>query len=425
MLSRVAKSFFHVQINKTFPRLLTGSVNTAKDGPLSGVRILDLSRIVAGPFCTMLLGDLGAEVIKVEAPNGEETRNFGPPFIKDESVYYMSVNRNKKGIVVDIKKPEGKHLIKELAKESDVFVENLVPGKMAKLGLGYEQLKSVAPHLIYCSVSGFGQTGPYSSRPGVDLIAASIGGFLHITGPKDGEPCSVQVPITDFITGTYAHAAIMAALLQRAKTGKGTTIECDLLSCQLSTLNFAANFVLNDGVEINRRGTLSDVLAPYQAFKTKDGYFSLACLSDERFKDVCEALSVPDLSLNPKYSKFQDRMQNREELSSYLQTIFETKTTEDWVEVFDGSPVPNGPVNSMKGVFKDPQVIHKNLVKEFKHSRVGNVKVVGPAVTFSDCVNEVRSSSPYLGEHTDEVLKEILSYSNEQIENLRKSKVVF
>ncbi|XP_071044245.1 succinate--hydroxymethylglutarate CoA-transferase-like [Parasteatoda tepidariorum] len=425
MLSRVAKSFFHVQINKTFPRLLTGSVNTAKDGPLSGVRILDLSRIVAGPFCTMLLGDLGAEVIKVEAPNGEETRNFGPPFIKDESVYYMSVNRNKKGIVVDIKKPEGKHLIKELAKESDVFVENLVPGKMAKLGLGYEQLKSVAPHLIYCSVSGFGQTGPYSSRPGVDLIAASIGGFLHITGPKDGEPCSIQVPITDIITGIYAHGAIMAALLQRAKTGKGTAIECDLLACQLSALSYIANYYLNAGMDTCRLGTLSDVLVPYEAYKTKDGYFSLACLSDERFKDVCEALNLPDLPLNPKYLKLQDRIQNREELSSHLRRIFETETTEHWVRVFDGNPVPNGPVNSMKGVFNDPQVIHKNLVKEFKHSRVGNVKVVGPAVTFSDCVNEVRSSSPYFGEHTDAVLREILSYSNEQIENLRKSKVVF
>ncbi|GIY87724.1 hypothetical protein CEXT_166321 [Caerostris extrusa] len=247
------------------------------EGPLTGIRILDLTRILAGPFCTMILGDLGAEIIKIENPDGgDETRNWGPPFINGESAYFLSVNRNKKSIAIDIKTSQGRDLIKKIAIK-------------------------IAPHLIYCSVTGFGSTGPYSTRPGFDVIAASIGGLLNITGPENGEPCKVGVAITDLSTGLYAHGAIMAALLQRIKTGNGQKIDCNLLSTQVSLLiNISLNF-LNGRKEAKRLGTAIESIVPYQAFKTKDGYIALGAASNRQFKILCEILNIQHYSTDPRF----------------------------------------------------------------------------------------------------------------------------
>ncbi|GIY20143.1 succinate--hydroxymethylglutarate CoA-transferase [Caerostris darwini] len=396
------------------------------EGPLTGIRILDLTRILAGPFCTMLLGDLGAEIIKIENPDGgDETRNWGPPFINGESAYFLSVNRNKKSIAIDIKTAQGRDLIKKIAIKSDVLVENFVPGKLSSFGLDYENLNKVAPHLIYCSITGFGSTGPYSTRPGFDVIAASIGGLLNITGPENGEPCKVGVAITDLSTGLYAHGAIMAALLQRIKTGKGQKIDCNLLSTQVSLLiNISLNF-LNGRKEAKRLGTAIESIIPYQAFKTKDGYIALGAASNRQFKILCEILNIHHYSTDPRFLTNKDRVQNRKILISELTGIFLKKSTHMWMTMLEGSGIPCGPVNDMKQVFSDPQVIHNKMVIDMIHSTAGNLRLTGPAVKYSNSINEARLPPPGFAEHTDVILSNVLSYSKDKILDLRKSKIIF
>ncbi|XP_071040274.1 succinate--hydroxymethylglutarate CoA-transferase isoform X2 [Parasteatoda tepidariorum] len=384
-----------------------------------------MSRILAGPFCTMILGDLGAEVIKIESPyGGDETRRWGPPFINGESIYFICVNRNKKSIAIDIKKPQGKELLMKLATESDVLVENFVPGKLNSLGLGYESFKSVAPHLIYCSITGFGQTGPYATRPGLDVIVASVGGLFHITGPEGGQPCKAGVAVTDLATGLYAQGAIMAALIHRMKTGNGQKIDCDLFSTQVSSLvNIGSNY-LNSGVEAKRWGTAHESIVPYQAFETRDSYITIGATSNDGFKKMCKLLTIPEFCADPRFSSNEERVKNRKTLISKLSEIFLKHPTEYWLRVFDGSGLPYGPVNNMEQVFNDPQVIHKKLVVDLEHSTAGPIKVIGPAVTFSESINKVRSPPPILGEHTDAVLSEVLSCSTQEIRHLRETKTV-
>lgn len=322
--------------------------------PLSGVRILDLTRIVAGPYCTMVLGDLGAEVIKVERPiEGDECRKWGPPYIGDtnESCYFMAVNRNKKSLCVDMKSNEGKSILFELAQKSDVLVENFVPGKMDEMGLGFTDFQKVAPHLIYCSISGFGPDGPYSNRPGYDVIAASMGGLLHITGPQDGEPCKVGVALTDIMTGLYAHGAIMAALMQRSKTGFGQKIDANLLSTQVASLiNIGSNY-LNGGVEAKRHGTSHPSIVPYEALETKDGcYITIGTGSDKQFVDLCHRFELPHIANDSQFVSNKLRVKNREVLLQVLKGKFCTKTRNEWLKLLEGASFPYGPVNSIADV---------------------------------------------------------------------------
>lgn len=393
--------------------------------PLHGVRILDLTRIVAGPFATMVLADLGAEVIKVERPGtGDESRRWGPPFLKDseDSVYSLACNRNKKSVCVDMK--NGVEIIHELAKKSDVLVENYVPGKLDKLKLGYEDMKKIAPQLIYCSVTGYGSVGPYAKRPGYDVIASSMGGLLHITGQPDGPPSKVGVAITDVATGLYAHGAILAALLQRYKTGRGQKIDVNLLSTQAATLiNVASNY-LNAGKEAKRMGTAHGSIVPYQAFKTKSGYFTIGAGSDDQFKALCKFLKIDELAENTKFITNKDRVNNREELINILSEILATKSNNDWMEVFNDAPFPVGPVNSMKEVFNDAHIKEIGLVKTLEHPIAGDVKVVGPPVVYSEARNEARTAPPTLGQHTDDVLREVLGYNDEHIKRLRQKDIV-
>ncbi|XP_074431700.1 succinyl-CoA:glutarate CoA-transferase isoform X2 [Larus michahellis] len=361
--------------------------------PLDGVKILDLTRVLAGPFATMNLGDLGAEVIKVERPGaGDDTRAWGPPFAGTESVYFLSVNRNKKSIAINMKDSKGAKLIRELAAVSDVFVENYVPGKLAEMGLGYEDVKKIAPHIVYCSITGYGQTGPMVQRGGYDSIAAAVSGLMHITGHEGGEPVRPGVAMTDLATGLYTYGAIMAGLLQRYKTGKGLHIDCNLLSSQVACLTHVAANYLNFKIEAKRWGTAHGSIVPYQAFKTKDGYIVVGAGNDQQFVTVCKILNLPEVSKDSRYKTNTLRVQNRKELIDILSMRFSEKATIEWLQLFEGSGVPYGPINNMQQVFSDPQVITNLLLKKGKKKKkrkrkkktihlqpIGRLLNVGPA----------------------------------------------
>ncbi|XP_014475292.1 PREDICTED: succinate--hydroxymethylglutarate CoA-transferase [Dinoponera quadriceps] len=393
--------------------------------PLSGTRVLDLTRIVAGPYCTMILGDLGAEILKIERPgSGDEARKWGPPFFEGtrESTYFASVNRNKKSVCIDLKR--GRDVVCELARECDVLVENYVPGKLSSMGLGYDDIAEVAPRLIYCSLTGYGSQGPYASRSGYDVIAASLGGLLHITGPKDGPPCKVGVAMTDLATGLYAHGAIMAALLQRSRTNKGQWIQCNLLSTQIASLiNIASNY-LNGGKDATRLGSEHESIVPYEAFPTRDGYMTVGAGSDLQFVDLVKRLQLPELADDEKFQDNTARVEHRTELLRILRGTFEKKTNQEWSAVLEGATFPYGAVNSIREVFDDPHVKYTHLVQEVDHPITGKMKLVGPPVTYSYATNAVRSPPPVLGQHTEEVLRNILKYSDDKIENLMAQKIV-
>lgn len=421
------------------------SSQVTKQHPLNGIRILDLTRIVAGPYCTQILGDLGADVIKVERPGvgefattknclsytkddlqflGDESRKWGPPFLPNstDSVYFLASNRNKRSVAVNLKK--GSHIISELAKQCDVLVENYVPGKLDEFGLGYSQLQPDCPRLIYTSITGYGSHGPYSDRPGYDVIAASVGGLLGITGPTDGAPCKVGVAMTDIATGLYAHGAILAALLHREKTGRGERIEVNLLSTQVASLiNVGSNW-LNAGHEAKRWGTAHESIVPYQSFKTQSGYLTVGAGSNQQFVALCDFLNAPELASDEKYRTNQDRVRNRDELIKVLTEIFETKSNQEWMKILKTAPFPVGPVNSVKEVFEDRHVQAIEIVKTVPHSVAGDVKVVGPPVEYQNIRNDVRSAPPTLGQHTDEVLKDILGYDDGKLQNLRQTGVI-
>ncbi|KAK3860815.1 hypothetical protein Pcinc_033155 [Petrolisthes cinctipes] len=401
------------------------NITPAQGGPLDGIRIIDLTRILAGPFATMVLSDLGAEVIKVERPGkGDETRSWGPPFLATESCYFLSVNRNKKSIVVDLKHPDGVSVIHDLVQQSDVLIENYVPGVLDRLGIGYNALQSRSPGLIYCTISGYGSSGPYKNRPGYDVMAASVGGLINVTGPENGEPCKVGVAMTDLATGLYAHGAIMAALLERQKTGLGQKIDCNLLSTQVSCMvNLASNY-LNGGKEAKRWGTAHESIVPYEAFPTSDGYISIGAGSNELFSTLCHALNLSELLSDERYSTNALRVKNRSSLIKTLQCSFQKKTTQEWLEILDGCPVPYAPINKLSEVFSDPQVVHNRMVEEMEHESVGRIKQVAPAVTFSALENRIRSAPPSLGQHTTQVLTDVLSYSQHKIRRLQEQGVI-
>ncbi|CAG0913580.1 unnamed protein product [Notodromas monacha] len=394
---------------------------STRSGPLDGVTIVDATRILAGPFCTMLLSDLGARVIKVEHPKGgDEVRRWGPPFVRGgESCYYLAINRNKESITVNLTSTKGQEIVRRLVSKADVFVENFMPRKLAKYSLDYDALSKLNDGLIYCSISGFGTDGPYGQRAGYDVMAASIGGLMGVTGPKDGEPCKAGVAMTDLSTGLYAHGAIMAALLHRAKTGKGQLVGANLLATQVSCMANLASSYLNAGVISERRGTAHESVVPYQSFKCRDGmWLTVGAGSDHHFKKFSSVILQPDLGTDPRFITNADRVRNRDELMQVLCEVFAEKTLDEWLSLFDGSGLPYGPVNSMDRVFADPQVVHLGMERSVEHPIAGTVKFVGPAVRYSEAVCDVRSAPPTLGQHTDSVLSS-LGYSIEEIAGFR------
>lgn len=426
MLRKTTTDLLNNKYKNVFKTSQKRLFQTQDNSTLSGIRILDLTRIVAGPYCTMILGDLGADVIKVENPKGgDEARKWGPPFVgtTHESTYFLCLNRNKRSICVDLKSQLGKQVIYDLAKESDVLVENYVPGKLDELKLGYEHLKNINPKLIYCSITGYGQTGPYRNKPGYDVIAASIGGLLHITGPKDGEPVKVGVAATDMATGLYAHGAILAALIKRSRTNIGQKIDCNLLSTQVASLiNIGSNYLIC-GKEASRWGTAHESIVPYEAFPTKDGYFTLGAGSDKQFQHLCELMEI-NIAKDTKFLTNKDRVKNRKELIGVLRNEFIKKTNKEWFDKFENASFPNGPVNNLQSTFEDKHVVDIGLVKTVEHPSAGSIKLVGPPVRYSEGGNSIRLPPPVLGEHTNEVLQQVLRYDKNKIHDLKEQNVI-
>ena len=406
---------------------------TDRQGPLDGIRILDLSRVLAGPFCTQMLADLGAEVIKVERPGvGDETRSWGPPFVKDEagadtteSAYYLCANRNKRSITVDFSQPRGVALVKRLLEGCDALVENFKVGGLAKFGLGYGQLREAFPALVYASITGFGQTGPYAHRPGYDMMAQGMGGLISITGEPDRPPSKVPVAINDVMTGMYTAVALLSALRHRDLTGEGQHVDVGLLDVQVSWLaNVASNYLI--GGEIPRRlGTAHPNSVPYQVFPASDGFIIIAANNDRQFRRFCEAAGTPELPDDPDFASNTLRVRNRDRLIPRIEAVTRTRTTAAWMEALEAAGVPCGPVNTIDQVFADPQVEARGMQIRMPHPLAGeDVRLVGSPMHFSRTPVSYRHAPPTLGQHTDEVLARMLGMSEGERGALRSGGVI-
>jgi crotonobetainyl-CoA:carnitine CoA-transferase CaiB-like acyl-CoA transferase len=399
---------------------------------LTGIRVLDLSRVLAGPWAGQNLADLGAEVIKIERPKvGDDSRAFGPPWVKDaqgrdtkDSAYFTSANRGKKSVTVNLSQPQGQALVRELAAKSDVLLENYKFGDLARYGLGYEDLQKLNPRLIYCSVTGFGQTGPYKERPGYDFMIQGMGGMMSVTGEPDGAPGGgpqrAGVPIADIITGMYASIAICAALAHRAQSGQGQHLDLALLDSQIALLAYQNTNYFATGKPPRRIGNLHPNIVPYQPFRAADGEVILACGNDNLYRKFCEAAGCPKLASDPRFETNGKRVENRVELTRLLGEIFRKRSKKDWVELLDAAGVPNGPINDIAQVFAEPQVKARGVRIEVEHPVAGRLPMVASPMRFSGTPLEHKRPPPLLGEHTDQVLKELLGKDAAEIARLRE-----
>ena len=404
--------------------------------PLEGVKVLDLTRAMPGPYCTMMLADLGADVIKIEPPGGDETRLWGPPFIGEESTYFLSVNRNKKSIVIDLRKEEGVEIIRRLAASSQVLVENYRPGTTEKLGISYPEVKKVNPSIVYCSISGFGQTGPSKEKPGYDIIAFAASGVMSITGEPGRPPVKMGVPVSDICAGMYGAYAIMTALYRQERdkalyppqgsetSPRGEYIDVSMFEGQVSWLTHQASAYFATGENPEPLGSMHPSIAPYQAFKGSDGkYFVIAVGNDVLWKKFCDAVGVPQLKDDERFVSNSSRVKNRSELVTQLANIFSRATADDWIEKTSSVGVPCGPINRLGEVFKDPQVASRKMVLECEHPTAGKIKQIGIPYHFDNFEFAVRSPPPLLGEHTGKILT-ALGFTQSEVDQLKKGQVV-
>ena len=392
-------------------------------GALEGFRVLDLSRVLAGPWCGQILADLGAEVIKVERPKrGDDTRAWGPPWMKDdegrdthEAAYYQSTNRNKLSVAIDIATPEGQEVVRALALESDVVIENYKTGSLKKYGLDYETLSKLNPKLIYCSITGFGQTGPRAEEPGYDFIIQGMGGLMSVTGEKDdlpgGGPQKLGIAFSDITTGLYSTIAIQAALLNRNITGLGQYIDMALLDVQIATLANQGMNYLASGKVPGRYGNAHANIVPYQVFKASDRDFIIACGNDTQFIQLCQAIGLPELPNDPKFTRNADRIKHREDITDLLSTHFASKTADEWVAAIHAAKVPVGVINNLEQAFEEPQVVERKMLVDMPHPQRQHLKVIGSPIKMSRTPIEYKRAPPMLGQHTDEILSRILSKS--------------
>ncbi len=390
-----------------------------RKAPLDGIRVLDLSRVLAGPWCSQNLADLGADVIKVERPGtGDDTRAWGPPYLKDEqgndtseAAYYLSANRNKRSITIDISTPEGAELVRKMAAKCDVLLENFKVGGLKKYGLDYESLKGVNPSLIYCSVTGFGQTGPMAPLPGYDFMIQGMGGLMSITGERDdrpgGGPQKAGVAVTDLFTGMYATVAILGALHERNRSGLGQHIDVALLDCHVAMLaNQALNYMTSGNIP-KRAGNAHQNVVPYQVFAASDGHLIVAVGNDSQYRAYCEVLGRPDLGVHPDYATNSQRLINRDALIAELEEIMKTRTRDEWIESLQKVGVPSGPINNLKQVFEEPQVKAREMWRTLPHPIAGTAPTTASPIRFSDTPVQYRMAPPLLGQHTDEILEEL------------------
>jgi len=404
-------------------------------GALSGIRVLDLSRVLAGPWCGQILADLGAEVIKVERPRiGDDTRGWGPPYMKTpdgensaEASYYQSANRNKLSVSINIATPEGQELVRALAATSDVLIENYKAGSLAKYGLDYESLSKINPRLVYCSITGFGQTGPRAEEPGYDFIIQGMGGLMSITGEKDGVPGAgpqkVGVAVADVMTGLYSTIAIQAALLAREKTGRGQHCDMALLDVQVAALGNQSQNYLSTGRSPGRQGNAHVNIVPYQVFRAKDMDFIIACGNDTQFVALCDAIGLPHLPVDPRFTRNADRVRNREAIVGILSEHFLTDTADNWVSKIHAVKVPVGVINDIGRALAEPQVLARDMLVSIPHALNPDFKMVGSPVKLSDTPVEYKRPAPMLGEHTDQVLGQ-LGLSAEQLAALKEKGII-
>ena len=394
-------------------------------GPLAGIRVLDLTRVVAGPYCSMFLGDLGAEVVKVEQPGaGDDTRGWGPPFAGGESAYYLSINRNKQSLTLDLKSKRAAEVLRELAKVADVIIENFRPGTMERLGLGERELRALNPRLIYASLTGFGADGPMSDWPGYDLIVQAWGGLMSITGTPDGEPVKVGVAIIDLVAGLMLGKAITAALFAREKIGVGQRIDTSLLEAEVASLiNVGSNYLIGGKIP-TRWGNAHPNIVPYQNFKTSDGYLVIGVASEVIWRRFCRAIGRDDLSGDVRFANNSKRVENRADLIVLLSEIFLRRNNETWFKLLTEAEVPCAPVQGIDQVFQAPQVLHRDMLMEVEHPTAGKVRMAGIPVKFSVTPPSVRMPPPLLGEHNSAVLKNWLGMSAEAIEDLKREKIL-
>ncbi|MBI2352407.1 MAG: CoA transferase [Deltaproteobacteria bacterium] len=396
-----------------------------QDGPLAGVKVLDLTRVLAGPYCTMFLGDLGAEVVKIEQPEvGDDTRAWGPPFAGGESAYFLCINRNKKSVTLDLKSNQAVGLLRHLAEGADVLVENFRPGTMERLGLGERELRAVNPRLIYASLSGFGADGPMKDWPGYDLIIQAWGGLMSVTGMPDGEPTKVGVAIVDIVAGLMLGKAILAALFARERTGVGQKLETSLLEAEVACLINAGSNYLVGGVVPGRWGNAHPNIVPYQSFKSRDGYLVIGVASEGIWRRLCQAIGMPGLADDPRFARNPQRVEHRGELIDILTEIFLQRDTAAWMTLLIDAGVPCAPVQTIDQVFHAPQVIAREMVVEIPHPTAGTLRMAGLPVKFSGTPASIRLAPPLLGQHTAEVLRSWLRLDDSAIDDLKSKGVI-
>jgi len=397
--------------------------NTSR--PLDGIRVLDLSHMAAGPFCSMMLADMGAEVIKIEIPGkGDGLRRWGPPFLGNEGVYFLYLNRNKKSMTLNLKNSKGRWILTQLLQRADVLLENFVPGTMERLGLGPQKIMNLNPRLVYCRISGYGQTGPYSNRPGYDLLVQAQSGLMTVTGEPDRAPgTKVGVAIADFGTGMYAACGIVLSLLAREKTGKGQVADVALFDSVITWMLQPLGSYLATGKLPERLGTVHPVAAPYQAFRTKDSYVVIGCAADEHWQKLCKVLEMDGLANDARFLTNPKRVENRKELEAILKEIFVREESDVWLRRMQEAGIPCAPVNTLDRVVIDPQVLQRRMLVEVDHPTAGRIQVPGIPVKLSDTPGSITDPPPLLGQHTSEILQE-LGYSPDQIGELRKEAVI-
>lgn len=397
-----------------------------KPGLLAGVRVVDLTRVLAGPYCTMMLGDLGADVLKIEIPGrGDDTRQWGPPFTATgESAYFISANRNKRSITLDLKSEKGLEILKDLIRDGDVVVENFRSGTLARWGLDYEALQAIRPGLIYCAITGYGQSGPYKDRPGYDFIAQALAGFMSVTGPIDGEPIRAGVAIADLASGIFAFGAIMAALYARERTGEGQLIDISLLDSQLALMSYVASNYLISGETPKRYGNAHPNIVPYEVLEAADGYMAFAAGNDGQWRKFCEAVAKEAWIEDERFATNPARNQNRAILIPLLNELFREKPISEWTALCERIGLPAAGINDMAAVFEDPQVRARALRVEFEGADGEMIPMVASPLKIPTTPAKVRLAPPQLGAHTEQVLEDVLGYTPEAIKELRKEGVI-
>lgn len=394
--------------------------------PLDGIRVIDLTRILAGPYCTMLLGDLGAEVIKIEIPGrGDDTRQWGPPFAEGgESAYFLAANRNKRSLTLNLKSERGLEILSQLIRQGDVLVENFRAGTMQAWGLDYEALQALRPGLIYCTITGYGYSGPYRDRPGYDFIAQAEGGFMSVTGPEDGEPTRAGVAITDLASGMFACSAVLAALFARQRTGQGQWVDISLLDSQVALMSYVASNFLVSGELPKRYGNAHPNIVPYQAFRAQDGFFAFAAGNDRQWGTFCQEVGRPEWAADSRFATNPARNDNRAELIERLNQLFQQHEIAHWIALCESIGLPAAPINDMAGVFDHPQVQARELMLHVPHPSAGSVPLLTSPLRLANATAQIRLPPPLLGEHTQELLQGWLGYDAQAVQRLREEGVI-